>query len=80
MIFNLTVGGKDMSIEEKFKHEYKNVFTDDNVVKACGRNNCKKLIELASELDSTENYGNTETGVMNINNMIKLHDKVVYNK
>lgn len=69
-----------MSLEEKFKQEYKNVFTDDDTVKACGRNNCKKLIELASELDANKDYGNTETGVMNINNMIKLHDKVMYNK
>ena len=31
--------------EERFKEEYKKVFTDDNKVKACGRDECKKLIE-----------------------------------
>ena len=68
-----------MSLEEKFKQEYKNVFTDDNTVKACGRNNCKKLIELAIELDSVENYGNIDTGIMNVDNIVKLHDRIINN-
>lgn len=63
--------------EERFKEEYKKVFTDDNKVKACGRDECKKLIELAKEVDSKTYYGNIYTGLMNIDNMIKLHERLM---
>lgn len=63
--------------EERFKEEYKKVFTDDNKVKACGRDECKKLIELAKEVDSKTYYGDIYTGLMNIDNMIKLHEKLM---
>lgn len=63
--------------EERFKEEYKKVFTDDNKVKACGRDECKKLIELAKEVDSKTYYGDIYTGLMNIDNMIKLHERLM---
>ena len=63
--------------EERFKEEYKKVFTDDNKVKACGRDECKKLIELAKEIDSKTYYGDIYTGLMNIDNMIKLHERLM---
>lgn len=66
-----------MSLEEKFEQEYKKVFTEENTVRACGRNECKKLIELAMELDNTIDYGNLDTGCMNVDNMIKLHERVI---
>lgn len=63
--------------EERFKEEYKKVFTDDNKVKACGRDECKKLVELAKEVDSKTYYGDIYTGLMNIDNMIKLHERLM---
>lgn len=63
--------------EERFKEEYKKVFTDDSKVKACGRDECKKLIELAKEIDSKTYYGDIYTGLMNIDNMIKLHERLM---
>lgn len=63
--------------EERFKEKYKKVFTDDNKVKACGRDECKKLIELAKEVDSKTYYGDIYTGLMNIDNMIKLHERLM---
>lgn len=63
--------------EERFKEEYKKVFTDDNKVKACGRDECKKLIELAKEIDSKTYYGDIYNGLMNIDNMIKLHERLM---
>lgn len=66
-----------MTPEERFKEEYKEVFTDDNKVKACGRDKCEKLIETAKEVDSKTYYGDTYTGLMNIDNMIKLHERLM---
>ena len=63
--------------EERFKEEYKKVFTDDYKVKACGRDECKKLVELAKEVDSKTYYGDIYTGLMNIDNMIKLHERLM---
>ncbi len=66
-----------MTPEERFKEEYKKVFTDDNKVKTCGRDECRKLIEVAKEVDSKKYYGDIYTGLMNIDNMIKLHERLM---
>lgn len=66
-----------MTQEDYFKEEYKKVFTDDNTVKTCGRDECRKLIEVAKEIDSKTYYGDTYTGLMNIDNMIKLHERLM---
>ena len=66
-----------MTPEERFKEEYKKVFTDDNKVKACGRDECRKLIEVAKEVDSKTYYGDIYTGLMNIDNMIKLDERLM---
>lgn len=66
-----------MTPEERFKEEYKKVFTDDNKVRVCGRDECKKLIEVAKEVDNETYYGDIYTGLMNIGNMIKLHERLM---
>ena len=66
-----------MTVEEQFEQEFKKVFTDKNVVKACGREECIKLIELARKIDNEMYYGSTETGLMNTNNIIKLHERIM---
>lgn len=70
----------DMTIEERFLEYYREVFTDDNKVRACGRDKCRKLIEAAKEINNNEKYGNTSTGLMNIDNIIKLHERIMGNK
>ena len=51
---------------------YNVVFTEDGQIKACGRENCKKLI-VACEQDNINNphidFGNSDTGFMNVENI-----------
>ncbi len=66
-----------MTIEDKFEQEFKKVFTDNNTVKACGREECKKIIEIAKEIDNERYYGSIETGLMNTDNIVKLHERIM---
>ena len=45
---------------------YKIVFDENGEVRACGRENCKKLIKACMELYPDVDFGNPETGMMNI--------------
>lgn len=66
-----------MTLEEKFEQVYAKVFTEENTVRTCGRDECKKLIKLAVEMDNSNDFGNINTGCMNINNVVKLHERII---
>lgn len=57
----------------EFEKLYKICFDENENIKACGRENCKKLIKYLGG----EPYGNPDTGVMNTKNIIKLHRNIM---
>jgi hypothetical protein len=64
-------------ISRKFIVQYFEVFNEDGSVKLCGRENCKKLIALADQLDDSESHGNIENGNMNIESIKSVHERVI---
>ena len=53
--------------------EQLNVVLDENGhPKACGRENCKKVIHLAEILRPGVDFGDVETGYMNVENLFDL--------
>jgi hypothetical protein len=60
--------GENMDI----KKLYNDVFNEDGTVKLCGRNACKALIMACQEkFGDNINFGNTNTGMMNVENIQK---------
>lgn len=45
---------------------YKEVFSSDGCVKACGREKCSNLIKACQSFDNSIDFGNVETGSMNV--------------
>lgn len=66
-----------MSIGEEFLAQYNRVFDTDGKVKLCSREECKKLIELANKINPEVNYGRIRFGMMEIENMHKLHEELL---
>lgn len=60
---------RELSIKELFGV----VYNDDGSVKPCGREACKALILRFEELFGGGDFGNAETGQMNIQ---KMHDAI----
>lgn len=58
-------------MEEKLQELLSQVFTPSGNVKACGRETCKDLISLASFFHPDINFGNPDTGMMNVENFRK---------
>lgn len=48
---------------------YKEIFDSEGNVRAVGREKCKKLISLLSEANKDIDFGNEETGFMNVENI-----------
>ena len=63
-------------MKKTFLEQFNNVFKADNTVKACGRTECKKLINLANTLEPSVEHGNVKTGQMEIEKIINLRDKI----
>ena len=70
---------------KQIMYAFSKVFTPEGVIRNCGRNACMELIELANKHypHKTENgcvdemyYGNCETGIMNVDAMLELKDKL----
>ena len=55
---------------------YHEVFDDNKNVKLCGRKKCIQLIRMCQEIDTGTNYGNLETGIMNVKAINSLIDKL----
>ena len=52
-------------------------FNNKGEVKNCGRNVCKELIKAAYKINNTTDYGNPETGFMNIENIKILYEEIL---
>lgn len=68
-------------VANQFDKLYQTVFNPDNSIKPCGRNTTRKLIEFAnyhfSKSEIADSYGNEETGYIYVDDMIRLHDKLM---
>ncbi len=64
------------SRSERFFEQYGIVFDERGKVKLCGRENCKELIKRANAIDPNTDYGNVETGCMNVQSMILLKESL----
>ena len=52
--------------------KYKKVFDEDGDIKACGREACKALIRECEDKWPDIDFGNSETGMMNVENIKKM--------
>lgn len=51
---------------EELQQQLEQVFTPSGNVKNCGRETCKHLIILASSMYPNYDFGNPDTGMMNV--------------
>ena len=71
-VFNL----RKEVLEEMLPVVYSEVFDEQGNVKACGREKCIELIEICSELDPFNYYGDSKLGFLNEKNIFKLRWRV----
>lgn len=71
-VFNL----RKEALEEMLPIVYSEVFDEQGNVKACGREKCIELIEICSELDPFNYYGDSKQGFLNEENIFKLRWRV----
>lgn len=63
-------------MKEQFLNQYNKVFLNDEVT-PCGRDACKKLIILANQIsEKPMNFGDENTGLMNVENIIALKNSL----
>ena len=55
-----------------FKKLFNRAFDENGDVKACGRDNCKALIEISDILEPSKKHGDLKTGNMYINSIKEL--------
>lgn len=60
----------------RFKDLYNEVFDAEGNIKSCGRAKTKELIEEAESIKAGVDFGNTETGFMNVDNIKKLYKEL----
>lgn len=58
---------------DKFNELYPEVFNEDGSVKSCGRAVTSKLISFANNIQPTMDFGDSNTGFMNIDSIQSLH-------
>lgn len=63
-------------LKEEFLNVYTLVFDEQGYVKLCGRHACIKLIKLANQIVPDTDYGNPCTGMMNLQALRDLHEKL----
>ena len=64
---------------KNFMELYHSVFDEHGTVRICGRENCRKLIISAISLNANiphESFENEETGVMNVEAIHTLYDRL----
>lgn len=71
-VFNL----RKEVLEEMLPVVYSEIFDEQGNVKACGREKCLELIEICSELDPFNYYGDCKQGFLNEENIFKLRWRV----
>lgn len=60
-----------------FIENYNEVFSEDGKIKVCGREACKRLIETAYEINPNVDYGNKQTGFMNVESLKALKASLI---
>jgi hypothetical protein len=60
---------------ENFKRLYKQVFDVNGNITACGREKCIELMLAANKI-KTGNYGDTNSGRLNIENVKELYEEL----
>ena len=60
---------------DKIMEQYNKVFDEQGNIRKCGREECKKLIELCEAFQSDIDFGSLQTGFMNVKNIKKLVNK-----
>lgn len=63
-------------LEEMFPVIYSQVFDEQGDIKACGREKCLELIEICTELDPYNYYGDSKRGFMDEENIMKLRGQL----
>ena len=63
-------------MKQLFIEIYQKVFDETGNIRACGRTICKQLIQLAQQLDPNTNYGDLDTGFIEIQNMHSLYTTI----
>ena len=64
------------ALKDKFFSAYAEVFDEKGNPKACGRRKCSELIELCYQIDDKSDFGNVQTGIMNVSNILSLKEKL----
>ena len=64
-------------MKEDIKVLYDEVFDENGEVKLCGRYACMGLISACEDIEPGTDFGNTDTGFMNIENIKRLVGSLV---
>lgn len=57
---------------------YNAVFDTTNKVRSCGREACIELIKCCKEAEPSTDFGNAETGFMQVDNIKTYYDRVMW--
>ena len=64
-------------MKEKLKTLIREVFNSNGEIRPCGREKCKELVSLASQIYPGINFGDPNTGIMNMDTMKELLAKFI---
>lgn len=64
---------------KEFFDLYNNVFDENDLIKAVGREHTKCLIEACEQFSSNTDFGSKDTGFMNVTNIKMLRNKLQEN-
>lgn len=65
-----------MSDNFDFFNQFDRVFNKDFSIKSCGRDETRLLIKICNQIESSTDFGNVDTGFMNIDNILKLYQSL----
>lgn len=72
----LWVNTKANDIYSHFLYQYHVVFNQEDNIKLCSRENTSRLIDLANEIEDRVDFGNADTGYINIYNIKRLYHNI----
>lgn len=64
------------TIKEEFFKVYNEVVDSEGNIKACGRENCIRLIEMCRSIDIYNHFGDIKTGRLNISAVTRLYKEI----
>lgn len=65
-----------MTETHKIKEQMSKVFDEKQQVMPCGRNECMTLIQMFQERFPDVDFGNINTGIMNVKNILEYARKI----